>query len=170
MATNVKKTITIGGIVVAAFTAVYFSIKGIKSYHAIDKLDYDIDGFTLKEIKKNPIGIPTSLVYTISLKLNNPTDQDLVISKPYFTISIKKPDGSLAKIFNTATPDSTITNIKAKASTILKHDIELQVSNVAPVIPGFLMNLLARTKQQIVVDALIDSSGITFPIQQIISI
>lgn len=172
---NAKKTIVIIGLVGLLSAGAYFGIKSTKLSHAVDKLDYDIDAFTLKSVKKNPLGIPTSLIYTVSLKLNNPTDQDLVITKPYFTLSVKKADGSLAKVFNTDTPDNITTNIKSKASTIVKHDIELRLLNVVPVIPNLIQYVLSRVSgtkstQQVVIDVLLDSSGITFPIQKIVNL
>lgn len=172
---NVKKTIVIVGLVGLLSAGAYYGIKGTKLSHAVDKLDYDIDAFTLKSIKKNPLGIPTSLIYTVSLKLNNPTDQDLVITKPYFTLSVKKADGSLAKVFNTDTPDNITTNIKSKASTIVKHDIELRLLNVVPVIPNFIQYILGRitgtkSTQQVVIDVLLDSSGITIPIKKVVNL
>lgn len=167
---NIKKTVVIIGLAGLLSVGAYMGIKSIKLSNAVDKLDGDIDAFTLKEIKKNGIGIPTSIIYTISLKLNNPTSQDIVISKPYITISLKKSDGTLTKIFNTTIPDASITNIKSKASTNLKHDVELDVLTVAPKAPNFLYNLIARNKQELVIDALVDSNGITFPIRKTVSI
>lgn len=172
---NLKKVIVIGAIVGALSFAGYQGLKAAKTANTADKLDYDVDAFTLKEIKKNPIGIPTSLFYTITLKINNPTDQDLIISKPYFKVSVRKMDGTLAKIFNTTTPDATETNIKAKSSTMIKHDIELRVLNVLPVVPNFIKYLIAKVTGAkptitLVVDVTLESLGLTLPMQTIVKI
>ncbi|GEM_PF-4828758 len=172
---NIKKIIIVSALVTVFAYAGYGAVKAQKTLNAADKLDYDFDAFTLKEIKKNPLGIPTSLIYTITLKINNPTDQDLIFSKPYFKLSVKKADGSLAKIFNTNTPDPTEINIKSKSSTILKHDIELRALNIAPVLPNFFQYIAAKAKgvkgtQTIVADVTLDSLGLTIPMQTIIKL
>lgn len=172
---NIKKIIVVSAIVGVLSFYGWQGVRAAKTLDAADKLDYDVDAFTLKEIKKNPIGIPTSLIYTITLKINNPTDQDLIITKPYFKLSVKKADGSLAKIFNTNTPDSTETNIKSKSSTLVKHDIELRVLNVAPVLPNLFKYIAAKATgqkgtQTVVLDVTLDSLGLTIPMQTIIKL
>lgn len=203
---NVVKIVSVVGFVGVFSLAVYGVIKATKTSNTADKLDYDIDAFTLKSVKQNTLGavtenenqseivnilenlrlgmlgalglslkIPTSLVYTISLKINNPTDQDLVITKPYIRLSVKKANGTLAKIANTAIPEATELNIKAKTTTNVHHDIEFQILNVVKVLPNFLEYIIGRLKgekstQQIIADATLDAMGLTIPIQKVIAL
>lgn len=155
--------------------AAFGIVNVVKAANAADKLDIDVDAFTLKEVKKNPLGIPTALIYTVGLKLNNPTDKDLVIGKPYIKLSVKKADGTLAKIANTETPEAIETNIKAKSSTSLKHDLELRIFNVATVIPNFVQYIIGRLRgekstQQAIADVTLESMGLTLSAQQIINL
>ena len=172
---NVKKVVVITSIVGVISFMMYGAVKATKSANTADKLDYDINGFTLKEVKKNPLGIPTSLIYTIDLKLNNPTDQDLVISKPYIKVSVKKANGLISKLANTEIPADTETNIRAKSSTDLKHDVEIRILNAAALIPNFLQYIIDRLRgekatQQVIVDATLDTMGLTIPVQKIVNL
>lgn len=167
--------ILVGTALFSALTyGVVKAVKVVKTSNAADKLDYDIDGFTLKHVNRNGIGLPVSLIYTISLKLNNPTDQDLVISKPYIKLSIKKAL-TLYKIANTSIPENTQINIKAKQSTQFKHDVEIRITNLLPVLPNALQYILSRisgskSTQSIIADCTLDSMGITIPIQKTIAL
>lgn len=119
--------------------------------------------------------IPTSLIYTLSLKINNPTDQDLVITNPYIKISVKKNDGTLAKLANTAISSANGLNIKANSTSSVHHDIEFQIINVAKIIPNFLEYIIGRLKgekstQKIIADATLDAMGLTIPIQKVINL
>lgn len=170
-----KKAIVITAIVGTLSFGAYKLLNITKTANTADKLDSEIDGFTLKEVKKNPLGIPTALIYTVSLKINNPTDQDLVISKPYIKISVKKADGSLAKVANTAIPEATETNIKAKSSTNLQHDVEFRIINAAAVIPNFVQYVISRIRgikstQQAIADATFEVEGLTLSTQKIINL
>lgn len=160
----------------AILAAIGFGVvKAVKSSNAADKLDYDIDAFTLKKVNRNNIGAPIGLIYTIALKLNNPTDQDLIISKPYIKLSVKK-NGTLKKIANTNIPEDLQINIKGKFTTDFKHDIEVRLSNLIGVMPNAINYVFDRINgdkkatQHIVADVTLDSLGITIPIQKTIAL
>ena len=163
------------GIAAALVGGIYAFVNATKTANAAEKLDADIDAFSLKEVKKNPFGIPTSLIYTVGLKINNPTDKDLIIGKPYIKLSVKKSDGSLAKIANTETPEDKETNIKAKSSTSLSHDLELRLFNVATVIPNFIQYIIGRLRgdkstQSAIADVTLEAMGLTISTQKVINL
>lgn len=202
---NAKKTIVIVGLVGLLSAGAYYGIKTINVSNAADKLDYDIDEFYLKSVKQNTLGavaendnraemlailerlqsgmsglglslkIPTSLIYTISLNVNNPSGQDIKITKPYITVFIKKANGKLASIAKTAIPEGIETTIKAKSRTNIKHDVEINIASVALLIPDFLQYIIGRLKgekatKQIIVNATLDAMGLTIPIQKIVNL
>ena len=155
--------------------AIFGIVNLTKSANAATKLDIDVDAFSLKETKKNPFGIPTTLIYTVKLKINNPTDKALTIGKPYIKLFVKKADGSLAKIANTETPEGADTTIKAKASTLLSHDIEIRLQNAIAVLPNFITYIIGRIRgdkstQKAVADITIDAMGTTFSTQEVINL
>lgn len=154
-----------GGVLLGAVA--YALVKTTKTANAAESLDADIEAFTLKSTKKNPLGIPTSFIYTIGLKINNPSDSDLTVGKPYIKLSVKKADGTLSKIANTDNPEGKEIKIKAKSSTMVEHDIEIRSTNIASVVPDLFRNIASRlfgdssAPIQAVADVTIDAMGLT---------
>ncbi|MDO9186941.1 MAG: hypothetical protein Q7W13_13085 [Bacteroidia bacterium] len=179
---NIKKIIVGSALVSVIAGAIYGVIKVTKVSDAADKLDIDFDGFTLKEMKSTSLSapfkipsIPTSAVYTLSLKINNPTDQDIIISKPYVKVSLTKKDGTLAKLANTAIPEGAEIKIKSKSSTNVKHDIEFRLLNVVGIMPNFFQYILSRIRgekstQKVTIDATFEAMGVTLSTKQVVNL
>lgn len=180
---NIKKIITGSSIVAIIAGAIYGVIKLTKTSNTADKLDIDIDGFTLKEVKSASLfsapfkipSIPTSAIYTLSLRVNNPTDQDLIIGKPYVKVSVKKKDGTFAKLANTAIPEGNEVNIKSNSATNVKHDVEFRLLNVVGVLPNLFQYILSRIRgakstQQVTVDATFDVMGLTVSTKKVVNL
>lgn len=171
---NIKKIVVVSAIVGVLSFYGWQGITAAKTTNAAGKLDYDVDSVSFKEFKKS-FGIKTGAVYTITLKVNNPSDQDIIISKMYLKVSFKKKDGSLAKIFNTNIPDANEINIKSNSSKIIKHDIELRALNMIGVSTNLFDYIKAKATgqkgtQELVLDVTLDSLGLTIPMQTIIKI
>lgn len=162
--------VVVGGVLLAGVA--YALVKTTKTANAAESLDADIEAFSLKSTKKNPLGIPTSFIYTVSLKINNPSDADLTIGKPYIKLFMKKADGTLSKIANTDTPEGKEIKIKAKSSSKIEHDIEIRSTNIASVAPDLFRNIASRlfgdsnAPIQAVADVTIDAMGLTIQTQK----
>ncbi len=139
---GIVRKVVITGLVAGVGMGIYKVVKGTQIADAAGKFDIKLLAFTLKETKKNGIGLPTSFVYTAKLNINNPTVNDVTLSQPYIKVSVADSSGNFTEVANTAIPDGSELTIKAKKATELSHDIEIASSDILSQVPNFI-NIIA---------------------------
>lgn len=170
-----KKVFGLGILAVIAGFLIKGVVNATQAANAVDKLTFDLEGVKIKEIKYFTGVIPKGVVYVIDFQLNNPTAKELIITKPYVTISIPDSTGKYSRIANTSEPGDVETKIRANSNIKLSLDIEVRFLNVIPFLPNFVGYIIDRLKgikatQKVLINATIDSMGITIPIDKVIEI
>lgn len=154
-------------------TLFYAGVHATQSADAAEKLSFDIDSVSVKEILKRGI-LPIGVVYTFAIQVANPTSKSLSISNLNIALSIKNKKGELSRI-GSSVPSSEEKTFAGNSRTVLKHDIEIRFANVLPVLPNFVGYVISRLRgakstQQAIADISVDSMGITIPLTEVIAI
>lgn len=135
----------------------------VKTADTANKIDIHLENFGIKKQGINGIGaikIPGKVVFKADIKVSNPTDSDLVISKPYLKVFYKG-----IQIAN-SNASAEIINLKAKDTTYINDvDVEFHALDVLPVMPDFLKYIADRftgnpSTRKVRVDILTSANGI----------
>ncbi|MCE9537715.1 MAG: hypothetical protein K8R85_00635 [Bacteroidetes bacterium] len=171
----VNKILGFGIISVFVGLIIKGAVNVAQAANAVDKLTYDLEDIKIKKIEYFSGFIPKGVIYSIDIQLNNPTAKELVITKPYITISIPDSLGKYTRVANTSEPGNVETKIRSNSNIKLNLDIEIRFLNVIPFLPNFVAYIISRLKgikatQKVLVNATIDSMGITIPIDKVMEI
>lgn len=154
--------------VFAAFIGIVVNaaVKTAQASNTAEKLTIDYDGLKIKKVEYFAGFIPKGVIYSIYLKLNNPTNNELQVTNPYITLSIAGQNGASQRIANTQEASSTPILIKANANTKVDHDVEIRLANVLPHIPQFVDYVISRLRGQkatikVIADISIEALGAT---------
>lgn len=163
------------GTAIAGFFLIKKLVNVGEASNTAEKLTYDIEGVKIKKIEYFSGLIPKGVIYTFDLQLNNPTSKELIISKLYIKVSLPDGKGSYSRVANTSEASVAETKIKANANTRLSLDIEMRFANALPFLPNIISYVIGRLRgikasQKVLVNATIDSMGITIPIDKVMEI
>lgn len=135
----------------------------VKTADTAGKIDIHLENFGIKRRGVNGLGaikIPSAIVFMADIKVSNPTDNDLVISKPYLKVFYQ---GTQIANSNASTE---IINLKAKDITYINDvNVEFHALDVLPVMPDFLKYIAdrftgKRSTRKVRVDILTTANGI----------
>ena len=151
-----------GAVAVLVFGVVHLA----KTSNTAGKIDINLENFGIKSqgLKGADLGklkIPDTVVFKADVKVNNPTDADLVISKPYLKVFYNGK-----QIANSTASAETI-NLKAKDVSYIKDlEVEFHALDVLPIMPDFLKYVISRfagnpSTRKVKIDMLVDANGIT---------
>ena len=135
----------------------------VKTSNTADKIDVDFENYSLTPKSLKGLGkfsIPQVVIFKTDAIINNPTHDDLVISKPYLKVFYNGK-----QVGNSTASEETI-NLKANGvSTIKDLEVEFRALNLLTSVPDFLLYLFARLKgakpaKKIQIQMLVDANGI----------
>ena len=151
----------IGG---AATALVVGIVHVVKTSGIADRLDIILENFSIKSQKLSGLGISfkaPKIIFNADLKINNPSDNDLVITKPYLKVFYRDNVSPIG----VSNPSGQTYTLKAKHSTPISVDVEFSALNVLPVMPDFLKYIASRFKgtsstRNVKVEMLVSGNGI----------
>lgn len=148
----------------AAAVLVAGTIHVVKTSNTADKLDIILESFSIKKQGLKGLGLSLTIpkiVFNADLKINNPTDNDLVIGKPYLKVFYQN---GVTPIGVSNASNQTYT-LKAKQSTPVSVDVEFSALSVLSVMPDFVKYIASRfsgkpSSRKVTIEMLTSGNGI----------